>query len=291
MNAPQFDTLLYSVEGHIATITLHRPDKLNAVTNRMITELEAAFDLTDCDDDVCAVIVTGSGRAFCAGADLSSGSDALEFDDANDPDVKRVNGVVRDGGGRAVMRIFDSLKPVIAAINGAAVGAGATIPLAMDIRLASNQAKFSFPFARRGIVPESASSWFLPRIVGLSTALEWCFTGRMLSANDALQHGLVRSLHEPQDLLPAARAIAEEIVTNTAPVSIALTRQMIWRMACADHPMEAHRTDSLALQLRGPTNDAKEGINSFLEKRAPNYPDRVSQDMPDIFPGGHEPHF
>ena len=290
MTAPTFETLLYAVEDGIATITLNRPEKLNAFTARMMKELIAVFDVTDGDDAVKAVIVTGAGRAFCAGADLSGGG--ATFDRANPQAVEREEGKVgdiyRDGGGRVTLRMYDSLKPIIGAINGAAVGVGVTMQLPMDIRLASTEAKFGFVFARRGITPEACSSWFLPRLVGLQTALEWCYTGRVFGAQEALDRGLVRSLHAPQDLLPAARALAREIADNTAPVSVALTRQLLWRMAGADHPMEAHKADSRAIQSRGAAGDAKEGVSSFLEKRQPAYPDKVSTDLPDIWPAWGE---
>ncbi|KQY31038.1 enoyl-CoA hydratase [Caulobacter sp. Root1455] len=290
MAAPSFETLLYAVEDGIATITLNRPEKLNAFTARMMKELIGVFDLTDNDDAVRAVIVTGAGRAFCAGADLSGGG--ATFDRTNPQALEREEGKVgdiyRDGGGRVVLRMYESLKPIIAAVNGAAVGVGVTMQLPMDIRLASTDAKFGFVFARRGITPEACSSWFLPRLVGLQTALEWCFTGRVFSAQEAKERGLVRSLHAPEDLLPAARALAREIADNTAPVSVALTRQLLWRMAGADHPMEAHKADSRAIQSRGAAGDAKEGVSSFLEKRAPVYPDKVSSDLPDIWPAWGE---
>ena len=293
MTLPALETLLYRVEDGIATVTLNRPEKLNAFTARMRDELIAVFDETDADDAVRAVIVTGAGRAFCAGADLSSGGQTFDYaarkESARDENL--VNGVYRDGGGMATLRMFKSLKPVIGAINGAAVGIGMTMQLPMDIRLASTEARFGFVFARRGITPEAASSWFLPRLVGMQTALEWCFTGRVFNADEALARGLVRSLHAPADLLPAARALAREIADNTAPVSVALTRQMLWRMAGADHPMQAHRVDSRAIQARGRSADAKEGVGSFLEKRTPAYPDRVSTDMPDFFPWWDEPGF
>ncbi len=286
MTPSEFETILYSVEDGIATLTLNRPEKLNAFTTRMMTELIAAFDETDRDDNVKAVIVTGAGRAFCAGADLSRGGATFDRDANPEPErlAVRVNGVDRDGGGRVTLRIFDSLKPVIAAVNGPAVGIGVTMQLAMDIRLASTAARFGFVFARRGITPEAASSWFLPRLVGIQTALEWCYTGRVFPAREAMDKGLVRSLHEPDDLIPAARALAREIIDNTAPVSIALTRQMIWRMAGADHPMMAHQADSRAIQARGASGDAREGVASFLEKRPANYPNLVSSDVPDIWP-------
>ena len=287
MALSNLETILYSVEDGIATITLNRPDKMNAFNTKMREEVCAALDETDADDDVKAVIFTGAGdRAFCAGADLSSGGST--FDYANRGDAKRdatvVSGIYRDGGGLTTLRIYNSLKPVIGAINGAAVGVGVTMQLPMDIRLASTTARFGFVFSRRGIVPEAASSWFLSRAVGLQTALEWCYTGKVFGAEEALQRGLVRSLHAPDELLPAARALAREIADNTAPVSIALTRQMLWRMAGADDPMRAHMLDSRAIQARGKSADAKEGVSSFLEKRKPVYPCKVSTDMPDFFP-------
>ena len=287
------ETLLYSVEDGIATITLNRPDKMNAFTAKMRDELVMLFDETDSDDAVRAVIITGAGRAFCAGADLSSGGKTFDYASRSDAarEAMRVGDVYRDGGGVTTLRIFKSLKPVIGAINGAAVGIGVTMQLPMDIRLASTDARFGFVFARRGIVPEAASSWFLSRVVGMQTALEWCYTGRVFNAQEALERGLVRSLHAPADLLPAARALAREIADNTAPVSIALTRQMLWRMAGADHPMQAHRIDSRAIQARGQSADAREGVSSFLEKRQPVYPDKVSHDMPGFFPWWDEPPF
>jgi enoyl-CoA hydratase/carnithine racemase len=285
-----FETLLYDVRDGIATITLNRPEKLNAFTAKMMTELMAAFDVTDGDDEVRAVIVTGSGRAFCAGADLSGGANT--FDRSQPQALEREEGKVgdlyRDGGGRVTLRIFESLKPVIAAVNGPAVGVGVTMQLAMDIRMASTDARFGFVFARRGITPEAASSWFLPKVVGLSTALEWCYTGRVFPASEAYERGLVRSLHAPQDLLPAAQALAREIADNTAPVSVALTRQMLWRMAGADHPMEAHKADSRAIQSRGASKDTKEGVAAFLEKRPARYPETITEDLPDIWPNWPE---
>lgn len=286
MPNPTFETLLYSLDAGIATITLNRPERLNAFTSGMMSDLIAVFDHTDADDAVKAVIVTGAGRGFCAGADLAGGGATFDYDKSVDPARidTRVAGVHRDGGGRVTLRIYDSLKPVIAAINGAAVGIGVTMQLAMDIRLASTEARFGFVFARRGITPEAASSWFLPRLVGIQTALEWCYTGRVFPAQEALDKGLIRSIHAPDDLLPAARALAREIIDNTAPVSIALTRQMIWRMAGADQPMRAHQADSRAIQARGASADAREGVTSFLEKRTPQYPNSVSADLPDIWP-------
>jgi enoyl-CoA hydratase/carnithine racemase len=291
--APVFETLLYDVADGVATITLNRPDRMNAFTAAMRDDLIAAFDATDADDAVRAVIVTGAGRAFCAGADLSSGGKTFDYAARGEAarEALRVGDVYRDGGGMVTLRIFRSLKPVIGAINGAAVGIGMTMQLPMDIRIASSAARFGFVFARRGITPEAASTWFLSRLVGMQTALEWCFTGRVFDAQEALRERLVRAVHEPDALLPAARAIALEIAANTAPVSIALTRQMLWRMAGAEHPMQAHRVDSRAIQSRGRSADVREGVGAFLEKRAPVFPDRVSTDMPDFFPWWDEPPF
>ena len=283
-----YEELIYEVSEQIATITLNRPDKLNSFTNRMLKEIIAAFDESDADDNVRAVIVTGSGRAFCAGADLSGGGETFA---KGGSDVKAKTGVMRDGGGLVSLRIFESKKPVIGAINGAAVGVGVTMTLPMDIRLASTASKFGFVFAKRGIVPEAASSWFLPRLVGISQATEWCFTGRMISADEAKEGRLVRSVHAPEDLLPAARAIAREIAENTAPVSVALSRQMLWRMLGADHPMQAHRVDSRAINSRGASDDAREGVMSFLEKRPANFPVKVSDGLPEVFPDWQDPQF
>lgn len=285
-----YTEIAYDVDGPVLTITLDRPDQMNAFTPTMFHELLDAFDRADADDDVRAVIVTGRGRAFCAGADLSMG--AKTFDDAahagaagtaapsGPPDVARH----RDEGGRLTLRIFECTKPVIAAINGPAVGIGITMTLAMDLRLAADTAKMGFVFARRGIVPEAASSWFLPRLVGISQALEWCYSGRVFPAAEALDGRLVRSLHPVDELVPAARALADEIATNTSALSVALTRQMMWRMLGADHPMEAHKVDSRAINAMGRTADAREGVVSFLEKRPPAFPGRVSEDLPDFFP-------
>lgn len=293
MAAPTFETLLYDVQDGIATITLNRPDKLNAFNTQMMKDIIAVFGETDRDDAVKVVIVTGSGRAFCAGADLSAGASTFDYSARGDDALaaRTRQGVQRDGGGLTTLRIFESLKPVIAAVNGPAVGVGVTMQLAMDIRLASTEARFGFVFARRGLNPEAASSWFLPKLVGIQTALEWCYTGRVFPAQEAFDKGLVRSLHAPDDLLPAAKALAKEIVENTAPVSIAITRQLIWRMAGAAHPMEAHQADSRAIEIRGKMGDAREGVTSFLEKRPPAYPDRVSTDLPDIWDHWTPPQF
>ena len=284
-----FTQILYDVAEGIATITMHRPEKMNAFTNVMMRQMCTAFDLVDADDAVRAVIVTGSGdRAFCAGADLTPEGGGDVF--ASRSEVETLSDErVRDSGGRLTLRIFQCKKPVIGAINGAAVGIGATMQLPMDFRLASDTARFGFVFARRGIVPEAASSWFLPRLVGMQQALEWCMTGRVFNAAEALQGGLVRSIHAPAELMDAALALAREIADNTAPVSIALTRAMLWRLSAAEHPMAAHQIDSRAIYRRSRSGDAKEGISSFLEKRAPVYPDKVSADMPDFFPWWDEP--
>ncbi len=283
-----FQQIRYDVDGAVATITLHRPEQMNAFTSRMVHEMVAAFDLADADDAVRGVVVTGAGRAFCAGADLSTGGDTFK---KGGSDVSSGAGVVRDGGGIVSLRIFESRKPVIAAINGPAVGVGATMTLPMDIRIASTSARFGFVFTRRGIVPEAASSWFLPRIVGISQALEWSLGGRVFSAEEALGGGLVRSLHEPDDLHDAACGIVAEIAEHTAPVSVALARQMMWRMLGAEHPMAAHRADSRAIQERGRAADTVEGVTSFLEKRPAIFPDRVSTEWIDVFPDWEEPTF
>jgi enoyl-CoA hydratase/carnithine racemase len=294
----EYSEIKYEVAEGIATITLNRPEKLNAMTWAQANQLVDAFDRIDADDAVRVVVVTGAGRAFCAGADLSAGAEAFDYEakagSADSPiradgTIDYDHDAVRDGGGMITLRIFNCLKPVIAAVNGAAVGAGVTMQLAMDIRLASENARFGFVFARRGIVPESASAWFLPRIVGLSQALEWCYTGRIFPASEALEGGLIRSIHAPDDLLPAAYALAREIADNTAPVSIALTRQMLWRGLGWEHPMQAHKIDSWSVYARGRTADAREGVTSFLEKRTPRYPDKVSSHMPDFFPWWEEP--
>ncbi len=268
-------TLSVAVVDHIATITLSRPDRLNAFNVQMMRDMIEALDHTDADDDVRVVIVTGAGRAFCAGADLESGGDT--FDHGSNPDRVR-----RDGGGILTLRIFESNKPIIAAINGPAVGVGITMTLPMDIRLASDRAKIGFVFTKRGIVPEAASSWFLPRLVGIPTALEWCYSGRVMSASTAEAGGLVEVVSH-DDLLERARAVAVEIAAN-APVSVALTRRMLWQGLTFDHPMEAHRVDSRAIAELGRSADAREGVLSFLEKRSPMWSNRPSTDTPSIFP-------
>lgn len=286
----RYETLMYDVADRVATITLNRPDKLNAFTWKMMEEMIDAFDRVDADDAVRAVIVTGAGRAFCAGADLEAGAAAFDVDGMADS-PKRADGTfdyskdsARDGGGRVTLRIFRCLKPVIAAINGPAVGIGATMTLPMDIRLASENARIGFVFARRGIVPEAASSFFLPRVVGISQALEWCYSGRVFPAAEALSGGLVKSVFAADELLPAAQAIAREIVENTAPVSVALIRQMMWRGLGMTDPMDAHRIDSRGILSRGASRDVAEGVTAFLEKRPAVFSDTVSADMPDYFP-------
>ena len=284
------------VTDRILTITLDRPGAMNAFTAQMMREMIAAFDRADEDDEVRAVIVTGSGdRAFCAGADLSSGGATFDYAKGRrwsvagspvgaDGNVDWDHDGIRDGGGLLSLRIFQSNKPVIGAINGAAVGIGATMTLPMDFRLAADGARFGFVFARRGIVPEAASSWFLPRLVGISSALDWCYSGRLVPAAEAREAGLVRSVHPPADLLPAARELARRLTAESAPVSIALTRQMMWRMMGAPSPIDAHRLDSRLVWSRGASADAKEGVASFLEKRPADYPDKVSTDLPHFSP-------
>jgi enoyl-CoA hydratase/carnithine racemase len=281
-----YEQILYEVDDHVLTITLNRPDRLNAFTPTMKDELIAAFDQASADDDVRAVIVTGAGRGFCAGADLQGGGETFDYRARGVEDE-----VPRDGGGQVVLRIFDCTKPVIAAINGPAVGVGATMTLPMDVRLASDQARMGFVFTRRGIVPEACSSWFLPRVVGISRAMQWAATGRVFDAAEALDGGLVRSVHAQDQLLDEARALAREIADNAAPVSVALARRLMWTMLGASHPMEAHRADSRAMLARGQSADAREGVTAFLEKRPAEFPDRVSDGMPEITPWLDEPAF
>jgi len=285
MTSPVFETLDLQIEDGIAVLYLNRPDKLNAFTSQMVREFLAALDHTDADDRIKALIVTGRGRAFCAGADLSAGAGTFDYDEAGE------GGVLRDEGGLLTLRIFRSLKPIIAAVNGVAVGVGATLQLAMDVRLASQQARFGFVFARRGIVPEAASSWFLSRAVGVSTALQWCYSGRLVAADEALARGLVQATYPPERLLEEAKAMARGFIEQSAPVSLAATRQMIWRMSAVEHPMLAHRLDSRVVQERGRSADAREGIAAFLEKRPAEFPGRVSTDMPACFDWREEPDF
>jgi enoyl-CoA hydratase/carnithine racemase len=281
-----FEQIATDVEDHVLTITLNRPERLNAWTETMCRELIAAFDGADADDEVRAIVITGAGRGFCAGADLAGGGETFDYRKRGNDDP-----VPRDNGGELTLRIFQSTKPVIAAINGPAVGIGATMTLPMDVRLAADDARIGFVFARRGIVPEACSSWFLPRVVGISRAMEWVSTGRVFSAQEAHAAGLVRSLHPAGELLDAAYELAHEIAENTAPVSVALARQMMWRMLGAEHPMIAHRADSRGMFSRGQSDDAVEGVTAFLEKRSARFPDLVSDGLPEIMPGWHAPPF
>ena len=273
-----YEQILHEVVDGVLTITLHRPEKLNAFTPTMMRELIDAFDRADADDAVRAVIVTGAGRAFCAGADLSGGGGTF------DNTARDTLETHRDGGGLVALRIFESKKPVIAAINGPAVGVGITMTLPMDVRLASTAARMGFVFARRGIVPEACSSWFLPRVVGISRATEWVYTGRIFSAEEALAGGLVSRIVPPADLLATARGLAREIADNTSAVSVALSRQLLWRMLGADHPMEAHQVDSRAIYWMGSSADAREGVAAFLEKRPARFTLRPSADLPGFYP-------
>ncbi|MEY2461777.1 MAG: hypothetical protein QOG30_3607 [Acidimicrobiaceae bacterium] len=283
----EYSQITYEVADRVLTITLDRPDRLNAFTYVMHQELLDAFDRADADDDVRVIVVTGRGRGFCAGADLGEAGGST-FDHT---ELLAEQGQHRDEGGLVSLRIFNCTKPVIAAVNGPAVGVGVTMTLPMDIRLASEEARFGFVFARRGIVPEAASSWFLPRVVGINKAAEWTYTGRVFPASEALDAGLVRSVHPPDELLPAAYAIAREIADNTSAVSVALTRQMLWRMLGEPHPMSAHRIDSRGIDYMGASADAREGVSSFLEKRPAAFTMRPSADMPDFYPWWDEPEF
>ncbi|MBL6688100.1 MAG: crotonase/enoyl-CoA hydratase family protein [Pseudomonadales bacterium] len=281
-----YEQILYEKAGPVLTLTLNRPDKLNAYTAQMQTEMIHALDAADADDEIRAIIVTGAGRGYCAGADLSGGGNTFNNDAPG-----RTGGLRRDGGGVLTLRLFECLKPIISACNGPAVGVGATMQCAMDIRLASEDARYGFVFSKRAVVPEACSSWFLPKIVGIQQALEWTFSGRVFNAAEALQGGFVRSVHKANDLLPAAVDLAHEFAESTSPVSVALIRQMMWKMLGADHPMEAHKIDSRGIYYRGKSADAIEGVESFLEKRAPSFPGKVSTDMPEYFPWWQEREF
>jgi enoyl-CoA hydratase/carnithine racemase len=278
-----FEQITYQVTDRILTITLNRPDRMNACNAQTYEELIAAFDRADADDEVKAIIVTGAGKAFCAGADLQRGPETWGAR-SELTDMSKQERYIGNGGGRIVRRIFDCHKPVIAAINGAAVGVGITMTLAMDIRLAVKGAKIGFVFASRGIVPEACSSWFLPRIVGISKALEWCYSARIFRAEEGLEAGLFRSLHEPDELLTVARALAKEFADNSSAISITLTRHMLWRMLGASHPLDAHEIDTAAMNALGQSDDAREGITAFLEKRPARFRDRVTQNLPKFFP-------
>ena len=284
----EFETILYEIKDKVLTISLNRPERLNAFTGQMMDDLIEAFDKAGKDDDIRVIIVTGAGRGFCAGADLGAGANTFNREVRNNrgetEDIKDNPEWMRDGGGRTTLAIFDCPKPIIAAFNGPAVGVGVTMTLPMDIRIASEEARFGFVFARRGLVPEAASSWFLPRIVGIGKALEWTFSGKVFSAEEAKDGGLIRSVHPANKLMDEAYKLAQEIIDNTSPVSVALTRQMLWKMLGADHPMEAHKVDSQLIYELGKAEDAKEGVKSFLEKRSPKFPSKVSRDMPKFFP-------
>ncbi len=298
---PEFETLRYEIEDQVLTLTMNRPERLNAFNSRMQGEFLEALDHADADDQIRTVIVTGEGRGFCAGADLGKGAETFDYDNqteeakadraSNEGRQGNSNAWLRDGGGLLSLRIYEFNKPIIAAINGPAVGVGVTMTLPMDIRIASTKARIGFVFSRRGIVPEACSSYFLPRIVGVSKALEWAYSGKVFDADEALQGGLVRSLHEPEDLLPAARSIASEIAENTSAISVTMIRHMMWRMLGADHPMEAHKVDSRAIFHLGREADAHEGVASFLEKRPPNFTLKPSEDLPEFFPWWGERHF
>ena len=274
----EFEQILYEVDDRIATITLNRPDKLNAWTIVMMGELIKAFDMADKDDDVLAIIMTGAGRGYCAGADLDPNNIPTRHKDVKPGEVPR------DTAGKFTLKVYDAKKPVIAAINGPAVGVGVTMTLPMDIRIASDTARFGFVFNRRGMVPEGCSTWFLPRILGFSRAAEWMLTGRVFSAQEALEGGLISKILPPEKLLPTAREMALEIVDNNSIISTALTRQMMWSMLCADHPMEAHKIESKCLHYMSQSRDFMEGVESFLQKRPPKFAMRPSKDMPDFYP-------
>lgn len=272
-----YEAIIYEIEDNILTITLNRPERLNAFNGQMSSEIHNALDRADADDNVKAIIFTGAGRGFCAGADLGGGSETFDYESDG-------RGVHPDGGGVLTLRLFECLKPVISACNGPAVGVGATMQCAMDIRMASEKARYGFVFSKRGIVPEACSSWFLPRCVGINTALEWAYSGRIFDAQEALEKRFIRSVHKENDLLPAARDLAHEFAEQTSSISITMIRQMMWKMLGADHPMEAHKIDSRGVYFTGKSADAHEGVQSFLEKRPAQFPGKVSTDMPEFFP-------
>ncbi|MDR7084140.1 enoyl-CoA hydratase/carnithine racemase [Arthrobacter ginsengisoli] len=283
-----YETINYTVDDRILTIELNRPEKMNAVTPQMREELISAFTQADQDPEVRVIVVTGSGKAYCAGADVSGGAKTFDPKGRGWADTMED---FRDGGGQITLRIFESTKPVIGAINGVAAGLGATMLLPMDILLASETARIGFVFAKRGLVPEACATWFLPKKVGLSRAAEWCYTGRLIPAQEALESGLVRSVHAPEDLLPAAYELAREIADNTAPVAVGMIRQMLWRFAGSDHPMDAHRVDSKINFTLGRSGDVEEGISAFLEKRTPVFPGKLPEDAPAGYPWWQEPAF
>ena len=274
-----YKELLTSRHGDTFVISLNRPDKLNAFTKTMQDELIKVFDYTDQKDDIKSVVITGEGRAYCAGADLVDGPNTFNYAEEGN---RLSNDDHRDGGGLVALRIFRSKKPVIGAINGDAVGVGATMTLPMDIRIASDSARFGFVFSRRGAVPEACSSWFLPRIVGISKALDWCYTGKVFTSREALEHGLVSDVIPDDKLIDRALEIGSSYSSKTSAISVSLARQMMWNMLAATHPEEAHILDSMAMERMGKSPDIKEGIASFLEKRAPNFSMKVSKDLPDL---------
>jgi len=291
----KYTTIRFEIDSGIAVVTLDRPDSLNALNRTMLNELLSVVDRTDADDSVRAVVVTGAGRGFCSGADLSRGQGTFDYSKAAsngapvDSASEYASERARDGAGRLSLRLFRSLKPVVAAINGVAVGAGVTMCLPMDARIAADSARFSFVFSRRGIVPEACSSYFLPRLVGIDQALEWCYSGRFIDAPEALRTRLVREVSPRDQVLARAKALAHELTDGTAPVSIALIRQMMWRGLGWQHPMDAHRMDSRSMFSRGRSEDVKEGIRAHVEKRTAEFTDQVSKDMPDFFPWYSEP--
>ena len=274
-----YKELLTSRHGDTFVISLNRPEKLNAFTKTMQDELIKVFDYTDQKDDIKSVVITGEGRAYCAGADLVDGPNTFNYAEEGN---RLSNDDHRDGGGLVALRIFRSKKPVIGAINGDAVGVGATMTLPMDIRIASDSARFGFVFSRRGAVPEACSSWFLPRIVGISKALDWCYTGKVFTSREALEHGLVSDVIPDDKLIDRALEIGSSYSSKTSAISVSLARQMMWNMLAATHPEEAHILDSMAMERMGKSPDIKEGIASFLEKRAPNFSMKVSKDLPDL---------
>ena len=284
MTDTDYQTLRTETTKRVLTVTLNRPDKLNAFNGTMLAELLEVIDRVDRDDEIRAVIVTGAGRGFCAGADLSEGGSSFRREGEREEEH-------RDGGGLLTLRLFESTNPWIAAVNGPAVGVGVTMTLPMDVRIASDAARFGFVFARRGLVPEAASSWFLPRVVGISQAMEWVATGRVFGAEEARAGGLVSQVVPAEDLLDAAREIALEIAEHTSQISVALSRQLMWKLLGAAHPMEAHRLDSKAIYALGRSADVREGVTSFLEKRPPRFPGRVSKDLPDFYPWAEPPAF
>ena len=282
-----YETLDTTRDKKVLTIQFTRPEKMNTFSGQMLKDIMEVLDDAEKDDEVRAVIFTGSGKAFCAGADLSSGEDTFDMSDRQ----KKDQNVQRDTGGVLTLRLFDFKKPLIAAINGAAVGVGVTMTLPMDIRICSDRAKFGFVFAKRGIVPEACSSWFLPKIVGISNALQWCLSGKIFQPTEALEKGLITEITSEEDLLKRAKEIASDFVDSTSSLSVTLIRQMLWKMLGADHPMEAHKVDSRGVYFLGKTGEASEGVLSFLEKRDPNFPGKVSKDLPEFYPWWTEKDF